>query len=468
MADHSWDTLVGQLKSHKIGRRTFMQKATAAGFSATAVVGAMVGTRTVATHAQENRTVTFWTTHTEPDLASLQRIVDTYNGTAEGHQVELVQIPPAQVSDTTTLMTAVRGGDGPDAYLLDRFIVAQRANDGLLQDLGEFGGNEYLANYLDFAQAEASYGGSAYALPFDTDARALYYNKTMLFDVGVDPSELDRSNGPVTWERIAEIAAMLDVLDDNDNFTQMGFVPWVNQGWHYTYGFSWGGSFFNADECRVTPDDQPIVDAFTWVRDFCVARDANKVSAFGSPSMQPGFAGQQHPFVLGTLGMQVTGDWQIAQQAQYAPDMDYGITWLPVPASLADSDSDMTGGNSTTWAGGWSIVIPEGAQNAEDAWTFLQYAAGPEGQKIYSEDTSHLPTWSAMLEDPSIFDEEHQFFLELLTTAKNRPPLPVGALYWDELSAAYQAVYLAQDEPADALAQVSEIVNDAMGEFCPI
>src|SRR5688572_32591691 len=37
--------------------------------------------------------------------------------------------PPAQVTDVTTLMTAVRGGTGPDLYLFDRFIVAQRAGE---------------------------------------------------------------------------------------------------------------------------------------------------------------------------------------------------------------------------------------------------------------------------------------------------------------------------------------------------
>ena len=57
-----------------------------------------------------------------------------------------------------------------------------------------------------------------------------------------------RTNGPVTWDQVAEIANQLNVKDGNGNYTQMGFVPWVNQGWHYTYGFSFGGSFFDYDE----------------------------------------------------------------------------------------------------------------------------------------------------------------------------------------------------------------------------
>ena len=87
----------------------------------------------------------------------------------------------------------------------------------------------------------------------------------------------------------------------------------------------------------MTPDDPKIVEAFQWVQDYCNARGADAVSAFGTPSMQSGFPAQQHPFVLDTLAMEITGDWVIAQLAQYSPDKDYGITWMPVPAALASA-----------------------------------------------------------------------------------------------------------------------------------
>jgi multiple sugar transport system substrate-binding protein len=479
MSDTQWDGLVSQLKSHKIGRRQFMIKAAAAGFSASAIAGTVAGIRSTPVRAQDMRKVTFWTAFTDPDLAVLKSMVDTYNAQATDHQVELVQQPPAGVTDTTKLMTAVRGGTGPDIYHLDRFIVAQRAADGLIQDLSVFpDAVEYIGNYLEFAKAEATYNGAPYALPFDTDTRALYYNKTMLASVGVDPEEFDRSNGPVTWERVAEVAAMLDVKDSNGNYTQMGFVPWVNQGWHYTYGFSWQGTFYDPAACKVTPDDPKIVEAFQWVQDYCNARGADAVSAFGSPSMADGFPSQQHPFILDTLAMQITGDWVISQLAQYSPDKDYGITWMPVPAALASAPATTDaaaspvaagGGASTTWAGGWSVVIPDGAKNSEDAWTFMKWFAGAEGQAIYVKGTSHLPTWSALLNDDSLFDEGHAFFAkDLLPTAKSRPALPVGAKYWDELTVAWQATYLNQGAPGDLLKTAADNTNKDLEGFCPV
>lgn len=458
MTNATLHDLAGQLRSRRIDRRRFMQGAAALGVSGTAISSAL---RSRGAMAQDATTVTFWTTFTDPDLSILQGMVETYNEQASGHQVELTQLPPAEVTDVTQLMTAVRGGTGPDVYFLDRFIVAQRAADGLLQDLSVFGADEALmGSYLAFSRAEATFNGVPYALPFDTDARAIYYNRGALTEAGIDVEELESSNGPLTWTRIAEIANAFNEQDASGTYSKLGFIPWVNQGWHYTYGFSWGGSFFDAASCAVTPDDPAIVEAFQWVQDYCVDLGAQAVQAFGGPTMQPGFPPQEHPFIVGNLGMQVTGDWMINQIATYAPDMDYGVTFIGVPNE---------GDESATWAGGWSLVIPEGAQNPEPAFEFMQWYAGEPGQRIYTQESKHLPTIEALLDDESIFAESHLFFSQqLLPIAKNRPPLPVGARYWDELTTAWQATYLDEAEPAEALATVKERVQADLDRFCPI
>src|SRR3954454_22674034 len=86
--------LVTQLQSHTLGRRQVMIKAAAAGMSATAIVGALSTMRTITAHAQDVTKVTFWTAHTDPDLAVMKTMVDTCNAQAQGHQVEFLQIPP--------------------------------------------------------------------------------------------------------------------------------------------------------------------------------------------------------------------------------------------------------------------------------------------------------------------------------------------------------------------------------------
>ena len=186
-----------------------------------------------------------------------------------------------------------------------------------------------------------------------------------------------------------------------------------------------------------------------------------KVNAFAGP-FRAGldYPPEQHPFVTERVAFNITGDWFLNTLAKFAPELDFGITVMPVPE----------GAESATWAGGWSAVIPQGAKNPEGAWRFIQYFAGEPGQRTYTTETAHLPTINALLEDTSLFaDENHLFFAEqLLPTAKNRPPLPVGARYWDELTSAWEKIFLNEEEPAAALATVKERVQPDLQGFCPI
>jgi len=456
MSDVALRDLVRQFRSHRIDRRSFLKGTAALGVSATAVSGAL---RAMPSARAANE-VTFWSTFTAPGIDQVGDVVKAYNAQSSGAQVNLVQIPPAQVTDVTKLMTAVRGGTGPDMYLLDRFIVAQYAATGLLQDLSSLGADDIIGNYVPFAQAEASYSGKVYALPFDTDTRALYYNKTLLTGAGLDPTEFDQANGPVTWDRLAEVANQLNKQDSNGNYTQVGFVPWNGQGWHYTYGFSFGGKFFDYTNCQVSPDDANVVAAFQWVQDYCKALDANKLSAFGQDGSQiASFPNAQEQFYVGTQAFFIVGDWAIAQIAQYAPNLDYGITYIPVPKA---------GDQSQTWAGGWSTVIPQGAKNPQDAWTAMQWISGEPGSRLYSKESAHLSTLKSLVGDPDLFAGEHAFFSNLLPTANNRPPLPVGSEYWNELTVAWQSNYLGKGAPADLLKTAKDNVDKDLQQYCPV
>jgi multiple sugar transport system substrate-binding protein len=458
VADSAYRDLVRKMRSGRISRRRFIQSATALGLSATTISSAL---RANPARAQGASEVTFWTTHTEPDLSGLQMIVDGFNKENTDVQAKMVQVVGDE-TDTTKLMTAVRGGTGPDVYMLDRFIVAQRAAEGVLQELTEFIGSDDLGEvYIPFSWAEANFQGKPYALPFDTDARALWYNKGMLKDAGVDPAELDAANGPVTFDKIAEIANKVNKVDQDGNFSQMGFGAYTHQAWHYTYGFAFGGTFFDEATCEVTPDDAGVVAGLQWLYDYTKALDPQKVNAFaGQYAADQTVPEEQDPFVTKRLAMAIIGDWFFNTWDKFAPDVDYGVTYIPVPKA---------GDQSATWAGGWSMVIPQGAKNPEAAWKFLQYAAGEPGQRTYVTQTKHLPVINTLLKDTSLFEERHRFFPEkLLPTAKNRPPLPVGAKYWDELTTAWQKIYLNDDEPAAALMTAKDRVQPDLKDFCPI
>jgi multiple sugar transport system substrate-binding protein len=410
--------------------------------------------------------VDFWTEHTPPDSDGLQSIVDDFNAANPDVCVTMTIVPGSE-TNIAKLLTSIRGGVGPDVYLVDRFTVAQRANEGVVEQLPEEA-NAMADQYLPFAWAETQFQGGTYALPFDTDVRALFYNRDMLEAAGADMGVLDMANGPATIAEVNAIADAITTEDADGNYEIMGWVPGgpgpagqpgaIDQGWHYTWGFTFGGEFADLEACQVTPTNEGVVAGYQFLHDWAAERDPEKISRFVATNMpDPANPASQNAFITGKLAMIITGPWRINQMAQLAPDTNYGFTFIPVPNE---------GDESATWAGGWSVALIPGSDAPDEAWRFMQYIAGPEGQTTYTVETAHIPTLTALVEDASLFDEQLAQFLPLLDVAHNRPPLAVGALYWDALTSAQGAVELNTAEPAAALQEVADAVQpelDAIG-----
>ncbi len=83
------------------------------------------------------------------------------------------------------------------------------------------------------------------------------------------------------------IATYLSQKNAQGNYTRLGFVPWFDQGWHYTWGYDFGGNFFDAAACQVTPDDPAIVEAFAFIQDWAKAFGSEKIQTFISSYNRP-------------------------------------------------------------------------------------------------------------------------------------------------------------------------------------
>jgi multiple sugar transport system substrate-binding protein len=462
MAMDKFATVLKTTSGKQVTRRGLVKGA--AGLSVAAAASSTFSVLPVV--GQEKAKVTFWTTHSDTGFDALTQIGADFNAQSETQEVEVIQRPPADVSDSASLITAVRGGEGPDVYLLDRFIVAERAAQGLLQDLTPFmeaaGDNTDLTEkYVGFSAAEATYDGKPFALPFDTDVRGLFFNRGILTEAGIDLEPFNFENGPMTFDTLHELIAPLNV-DNGDNFDSMGFVPYFGQGFHYTWGFAFGGEFFDYENCQVTPDTPENLAGAQWVYDYCNQYGADKVYAFVQNAIRTGAAPTDSPFVQGRLATMLNGNWMFANFRTYQPDDDIGYTYMPVGTE---------GQDSYCMAGGWSGVVPQGAKNAEGGYEFVKYLCGPDGSRTYVQMNNNLPVLRELLTDTTLFEEGNLWFVEnVFPTTKYRPPLPVGAKYWDELEAAWDAIRLNTSSPEDAYATArtnTQAELDA-GGYCPV
>ena len=395
------------------------------------------------------------------EKSAYQKAADAFSQKNPNVKVS-VEVVPGSETDVAKLMTAVRSGAGPDIAVIDRFTVAQRAASGLLVDLTPLiakEGKDLSQEYSEAPWQEVLYQKKVYALPTNTDARVLFYNKQLLKEAGVDLSEFDPAKGPIDPQRFKEIAFKLNKTDSSGAYTRIGFVPWLEQGWGYTWGYAFGGSFFDFANCKVTATDPGVVKGYQFVYDWAKALDPQKARTFVDTYWQWPSVGtlpdSQMPFFTGKVAFVISGNWVFATMKDAAPNLDYGVTYIPAP-----------NGQKTSWSGGWSVAILQGGKNIETAYQLLRFVAGEEGQTLLAKEASSLPTMKSLLQRKDLYAPEYEFFLNLLPVSKSRPPIPVGALYWDKLKEALEAVMTNSQTPEAALKAVVEEVQPQMDRYC--
>ncbi|MBE3576206.1 MAG: ABC transporter substrate-binding protein [Limnochordales bacterium] len=385
--------------------------------------------------------VTFWHTFgTPPWSLIVQEIIDRFNQSQD--RIEVVgQAVDMSKTNVEKLVVAMAGGVGPDVCYLDRFTVAERANAGILTPLDDFfkaAKVDPRQEYLPFAIAESTWKGKIYAIPHDTDARALYYRTDLFEQAGLDPAK-----PPVTIGQVEEAARKLTQRGPDGRYTSLGFVPWRGQGWLYGWGWAFGGEFYDEASGKVTANHPKVVKALEWLQRWSNIYKIADIDAFFSS------AGQD-PFLFGRLAMVIDGDWHLGTIANQNPKLEYSIGPFPYAEDA----------KPTTWSGGWSLVIPQGAAHPKEAFEFMRFFCGPEGQEIWMRKTYHLPTVRSLLNSPLLTqDPRHRVFVALLQVSRCRPVIPVGAYYWDRLAWATDQAIRQNKVPQALLDQVTEEVQ---------
>src|SRR4051794_38871633 len=185
-------------------------------------------------------TVEWWDSETGNDEEITKKMIDTFRQKNPDIKINRAYIAQDQGTQANQkLLTAIAGGNPPDIYKFDRFIVSQFAAQDFLTDLTDLANKAGVKqeDYYPFAWEEANYNGKLYALPYDTDTRALWYNKDIFKEAGLDPEK-----PPTNTTELADISEKLTKKDGN-KITRFGFNPVADQTAVYIYGFAWKGEF---------------------------------------------------------------------------------------------------------------------------------------------------------------------------------------------------------------------------------
>jgi ABC-type sugar transport system permease subunit/ABC-type glycerol-3-phosphate transport system substrate-binding protein len=362
------------------------------------------------------------------------------------YQVRLLAIP---WNSQQKLLTAVVGGVPPDVAFIDRPRLAQWASQGALRPLDDFIARDNFdgSRFFETTWEETSWEGSRYAIPINTDARVLYYNKALFRELGLDP---DRP--PRTWKELEVASDKLTTRDAAGRLQRIGFAPlFGNAGFGtailYTYVWQQGGEILSEDGEHVLIDEQPWVTALeqtvAW-RDRYGHRDL--------ASFATGLGGYSNdPFISGRIAMIEHGTWYLSMLRRYGGDLDFGVTSIPIP----------DGGQPAFLSAGWSVAIPSGAANPEGAWAFIKFFTDRPSQEVLAQTLGAIPANREATHIPHFTEDPHwRVILDLMPHSRHHPVSPHGMLVYTTIQGVVEQAIVQNVPPRVALEQARRSIEE--------
>lgn len=440
----------------------------------------------------EKPPVTLYYWGNEADVMSLDMVEDFE--AMNGGRIRVIVGQSATVNktdDPQRLLCGIAGGDPPDVVWFDRFAVGEWAAKGafmnlqpfLDRDLRERPDDPFTLRPEDFYEptwAESVYGGDLYAVPTETDNRAMFYNidylerhANALIAAGcVDPDDPTKVGPPRTWAQLEAATEILTERDARGKLVRVGFIPNFGNSWLYIYGWLNGGSFLSDDGRTCLLDSKEVVEALAYMTKlYDIMGGAEVVNAFQTSQQ----GGDLDPFLGGKIAMRIDGDPFMTTIANSRRDMRFAVTLAPAPEGLP----------RLGWCGGWALVIPQNAEHPEEAWQFIKYMVSKRAARVMYDamqqnaraggkvwipniharvDISEWAMETYLYSDPTIdrkFKEAKRVFLEAMPVSKYRPVTPVGQLLWNEqVRAMEEGMYKRYDPDPYENAKIALEIHD--------
>ncbi|MDQ0193365.1 ABC transporter substrate-binding protein [Paenibacillus wynnii] len=339
----------------------------------------------------------FWGDWGGEGQKQFETMVDAFNKSQDKIHVKYV----LQQDMITKFLTAATNGGSPDVLFWDRWRTSLYAPKNVLHPVDEYLTRDGISkdDFYSESLTELSYDDKLYGLPLTVDARALFYNKKLLDEAGLQP--------PTTWDELEAAAAKLTKW--NGNKLEVAGFSIGDLGLFNMYLQQAGGSMLTEDGKTNFNNDQGKQVLEFWDR----LMNKDKVYKVG---FELGLGEGQDAFVTGKVAMLYSGPWMLSTYNKYGKDLDYGI--VPPPAG--------PNGDKGSVMGGFGLVIPEGSKHQDEAWEFIKWwTANKDNALLWAKTSLNLPGYKPSLEDPFFKDDpKWKPFMDTLEFAKIRPAHP--------------------------------------------
>jgi len=284
------------------------------------------------------------------------------------------------------LQNAIKAGSGaPDIAQIEYYALPQFALSDALADLTDFGFDEYASEYTDSTWGSVNLGDGVYALPQDSGPMAMFYNKAVFDQYGIEV--------PTTWDEYIAAAEKLHAANPNAYITNdtgdAGFTTsmiWQAGGQPYTTKDSTDvtlnlqdeGSKKFADTWNQLLDNDLLAPTPSWSDEWYKGLGDGTIATLNIGAWMPGNLESGVP--------EASGDWRVA----------------PLPTYTA-------GDTASAENGGGGDAILKQSKNKLVAAGFLQYMNEGAGTQI-SIDAGGFPSTVADLDSDEFLGYESEYF----------------------------------------------------------
>ncbi|GMU22455.1 MAG: ABC transporter substrate-binding protein [Phycisphaerae bacterium] len=388
---------------------------------------------------------------------SLNEVIAEFNRTHPGIVARPLFIP-SSAGDKTKFYISVAGNVPPDVAMVDGTEVATWAHMGVLQPLDERLADAGMeeADFWGPSWEQCRYRNKTWAVSIVADPNfALVWNKQLFREAGLDPDK-----PPKTFDQLVAYCDKLVKYDRTGRIERLGIMPafvYSDANAIFTYGWAFGGEFYDDAAQQFTPDHPKVLEAMHWLL-FMRDRYGGQVR---QRSFKSGFGdASQNPFYVGKLAMQVMYISEAQEISRFAPNMEYGIAPLPAPPG---------GEYGSSWIGGWTIAMPYGGRGHDkEAFELIRWMAhDPKGTAFLAGKMNVLP---ACRKSP-FFDQIHgnrvlEAYYQILQNCRHKRPVsPANAFFIDELNRAVSRTIEGLLTPEQAMSEARQRTQKHLGRL---
>lgn len=338
----------------------------------------------------------------------------------------------------TQIRASFASGDYPDVFTVGQFDFPQWQADGLLAV-----GTDQIEDPDDIypgLRDAFSAGDELYCPAKDFSTLALLYNIDAFEAAGVEmPTE------EWTWDDMSAAAEALT------NEEMVGFSAAADKFRWMAFFYGNGAQIFN-EEGEVAFDSEEAIAALDFYQNFV----ENETGALPG-DLNAGWNGEA--FGQGSAAMTVEGNWAIGYLNDTFPDVNWGVTEIP----LAPNGERGT----LTFTECWAVSSRAEGAEAEAAWALVNFMTGTEGATQVAEAGFGVMPARASVGDLWLetVGEEYAAFVNGAEYAI-APIFPLGFADFDAaVNDATIQVMALEEDPGEALEEASEVAREIQEEM---